>query len=88
MTPSQIFAAIAALFRQKELQALLGPLSTAAANIAKNPTAINSVMQLTEFFVAFVAAQPNIAQAELQLIANDIAASAAAAANSPVTPAA
>jgi hypothetical protein len=78
MTPSQLFAAVKALFESKELQALLMPLANAASNVANNPTGINVLLQLDMFFGALIAAQPGIVQSELQLIAADLSAAAAA----------
>lgn len=77
MTPSQLFAAIKALFEAKELRAVLVPLSVAAASYANNPTAINGMLQLMNLEQAIIAAQPDILQSELKLIADDIASVAA-----------
>ena len=76
MTPSQLFAALKTLFETKELHALLQPLATAAFNFASNPTAMNGVLQLDTFLAALIAAQPDILQSELKLIATDLAAAA------------
>jgi hypothetical protein len=82
MTPSQLFAAIKALFENQELRAILPALAGAFGSLANNPTAINALLQLAQLEAAIIAAQPNILQSELKLIADDLAAAAANVATS------
>lgn len=73
MNPSTFFNFVIAAAKTSALQALLPPVIAFLQNVQKNPAPVNVIAQAAVLNTQVLAALPNLAQSEIQTIAQTLA---------------